>query len=120
MRRESARGNGGEAVRIMYYDMQGEPISREEWAELLEDSSKRTIAQTKVGNCLVSTVWLGLDHSLHGGPPHIFETMVLDCNEDGIPSLYSGDGEKEARYSTRAEAEAGHARIVEQLKRKLG
>jgi hypothetical protein len=47
----------------------------------------------------VSTVFLGLDHNFFGGgPPLVFETMVFGGAQDGA----------QERYSTWAEAEAGH------------
>lgn len=66
---------------------------------------QRRVALTDVyDGCKVSTVFLGLDHSFTpGGPPLVFETMVF-----GGP--FSDEG---GRYSTWAEAEAGHARWVE-------
>jgi hypothetical protein len=54
----------------------------------------------------VSTVFLSLNHSFTDGPPLVFETMVF-----GGPL----DGEQD-RYSTRADALAGHARMVERVR----
>jgi hypothetical protein len=60
---------------------------------------------TVQGDVSVSTVFLGLDHNFgEGGAPLLFETMVF-----GLP------GEDCRRYSTWAEAEEGHARIVAQV-----
>lgn len=67
-------------------------------------SDRRFVAKTKVyEGCEVSTVFLGLDHRFGDGPPLVFETLVFGGTEDG-----EGD-----RYSTYAEAVAGHARFVE-------
>ena len=72
-----------------------------QWASAA--ATTNTVAKTDVGvsgaKVHVSTVWLGLDHSYDGGPPLIFETMVFG---GGL------DLEME-RYSTEAEALAGHA-----------
>ncbi len=58
---------------------------------------------------LVSTVWLGWDHSMGmGGPPLIFETMVF-----GLPKW---DGYTD-RYSTEAEAIEGHERVLAEVRR---
>jgi hypothetical protein len=54
----------------------------------------------------VSTMFLGLDHRFGSGPPLLFETMVFGGPHD----------EWQDRYSTKAEAEAGHHRIVDLLK----
>lgn len=55
----------------------------------------------------ISTVFLGLDHQFGDGPPVLWETMVF-----GGPL----DGNLE-RYSTRADALAGHADIVARVER---
>ena len=88
---------------MMYYDRQGRPMGRNEWAAAFQENG---VAKTDVGDVSVSTVWLGLDHGHGGGPPVIFETMVF-----GGPL----DGEQE-RYSTEAEALAGHAAMVERVR----
>lgn len=54
----------------------------------------------------VSTVWLGLNHAFGAGPPVIFESMVFDTRD----SMGEVDCE---RYSTEAEALAGHAALCE-------
>lgn len=74
------------------------------WARWL-DKADRIVARTTVyDGCDVSTVFLGLDHRFGvGGPPLVFETRVF-----GGPFDQDMD-----RYSTWAEAEAGHARMVE-------
>jgi len=63
------------------------------------------VAADEVGDVRVSTVFLGLDHALDGGPPHIFETMVFGGTLDG----------EQERYSTWEQAEAGHARWVKRV-----
>lgn len=66
----------------------------------------RVVAAEVVGNVRVSTAFLGLDHNFGHGAPLLFETMVF-----GGPL----DGESD-RYSTKAEALAGHAAIVAKVK----
>lgn len=64
--------------------------------------SDTRVARTTVGESDVSTVFLGLDHNWGDGRPLIFETMV-----------FGGKYDQECeRYSTEAEAVAGHARWV--------
>jgi hypothetical protein len=60
---------------------------------------------------VVSTVWLGLDHARHGAPL-IFETMVFPSQEDFTDLDV-------ARYTTRAEAMAGHEDMVEKWTRMM-
>lgn len=80
------------------------PAKLLEWAKWFE-TADRHVAKTEVATgIVVSTVFLGLDHRFGcDGPPLLFETMVFDD--------YGDDGTQE-RYSTWAEAEAGHQRIV--------
>jgi len=74
------------------------------WAKWFHESGpKRRVAHDTKGNCSVSTVFLGLDHSFGSGPPLLFETMVFGSKED-----------IQERYSTWDEALAGHKRILEE------
>lgn len=75
--------------------------SFEEWAGMFQ-SQNRVVAKTSTWNGEVSTVFLGLDHQYGDGPPLIFETMVFGGTRD----------QDMERYSTWAEAEAGHAAMV--------
>ena len=72
------------------------------WARWFEDAD-RIVAHTVRENVSVSTVFLGLDHSFHEGPPILFETMVFRSGQSG---------DDMARYSTWEEAEKGHAEMV--------
>lgn len=91
-----------------YYDRQGHPMTLLEWAAAFETRrDQKRVAETTLPNGRwVSTVWLGLDHSFGSGPPLIFETMVFPSKDD------MGDLDSD-RYSTEAEALAGHARLCE-------
>jgi len=95
-----------------YYDRQGKPMNRTDWARRLEAMKDKRVAETTLPDGKwISTVWLGLDHSFGGGPPLIFETMVFESND-----ATGGDLDC-ARYSTEAEALAGHARMVAKWER---
>ncbi len=85
------------------------PESFEEWLEwsrrARRDDLKR-VAYDKCDEATVSTVFLSLDHQ-HlpwGGPPLVFETMVFWHGHELDNECY--------RYSTWAEAEQGHAKMV--------
>lgn len=97
-------------MKANYYDKFGEPIDDLlEWARLFDDLQYKRIALTRLWHgARVSTVWLGIDHNFSNddGPPLIFETMVFG-GRDG------GDLDCE-RYSTFAEAYAGHLTMVDQ------
>ncbi len=47
------------------------------WAEWFEDVNRLIDVTYVTNNLRVSTVFLGLDHNLMGGPPLLFETMVF-------------------------------------------
>jgi hypothetical protein len=97
-------------MKPLYYDRQGNPIDGAlEWAKRMKDE-KRVAETTLADGTWVSTVWLGLDHSWGGGPPLIFETMVR---------LPDGTWDECERYSTEAEALAGHGAMVERWRAKL-
>jgi hypothetical protein len=84
------------------------PVDFMTWARWYEaNSHRRVVAKaTLAGGVVVSTVFLGLDHSWGPGPRHIFETMVFGGEHDG-------DTE---RYATWAQAEAGHAVMVRRIR----
>lgn len=87
-----------------YYDWDGKPITMEEWVELFHDNR---LALTKVGgDCTVSTVYLGLDHSWGDEAPMIFETLVSGGPMD----------QDMFRYSTKQEAARGHENTVDRVK----
>ena len=72
------------------------------------DPAKKIVKQERLPDGrFVSTVWLGLNHQYGDGPPLIFETMV-----------FGGDGDSREceRYSTEAEALAGHKAMVARLR----
>lgn len=95
----------------MYYDREGKPIDQTEWGEKFRDMDYKRVERTDLPNGIwVSTVWLGLDHGIfQDGPPVIFETMVFG----------EGNGDEyQERYSTEAEARAGHEKAVDLYKKK--
>lgn len=101
-------------------DENGEPVpakSLREWGRWMETSWGQSCrAGNKIGNALVSTVFLGLDHD-HGfvtdvagfdpAPykPVLWETMIFG----GAQDLF------QVRYTSRADALAGHGKIVQML-----
>lgn len=92
-------------VFVSCYSRQGKPITVEEWAR----ESDNRVAHTHVGAVEISTVWLGLDHRMYGnGPPLIFETMLF---------VFGGAVDHvQERYSTEAEALAGHQKWVTKVR----
>lgn len=71
----------------------------EQWAQWYERSENdRVVAKTEIGDTLVSTVFLGIDHQFGSGPPLIFETMIFGGEYD----------QYQVRSSTWSEAESEH------------
>lgn len=82
------------------------PASMLEGARFLEDDTpRRVVGLTHVGDARVSTVFLCLDHG-YEGEPVLFESMIFGGPLDG----------EQCRYHTWEEAEAGHAELVERAK----
>jgi hypothetical protein len=98
----------------MFYAIDGKVLSAEEWAHALNGRTQgREIFQRHLPNgWMVSTVWLGLDHSFAGGPPTIFESMVFSA-----VGSKKGDYECE-RYATLAEALHGHEILCARWRKK--
>ena len=94
-----------------YILVNGEPVEERDlimWARWFE-KNERILHVDRVlpllglfGDCRVSTVFLGLDHSFGSGPPLLWETMIFGGPLDG----------DEWRYASRAEAVAGHESAV--------
>jgi hypothetical protein len=77
------------------------------------ETANRVVAQTRIGNLFVSTVFLGIDHNYHlEGPPILFETMVFwsgETHREFPKDLY------QARFATWSGAERHHKRLVKKL-----
>lgn len=98
-----------------YYVMRdGVPVEVgvREWATAFgRDRDNRIVERTKVGDVLVSTVFLGLDHNFTDeGPPILWETLVF-----GGPL-----NEEMYRYTSLEDAKAGHAAMVQRVKERPG
>lgn len=90
-------------MNLSYYDRQGNQITDQEYYTLFSDPEYQSIGKTVVGNYMISTVWLGLDHG-YTGRPMIFETMVF-------PDETWDEVECE-RYATEDAAIRGHFKMV--------
>lgn len=104
-----------------FYDRQTNPITDIEWAKLRRGKKLGTrnldyiiVKQERIDQYFVSTVWLGINHAYGDSPPLIFETMIfVDDSKETLNDVYM------ERYTTEAEAIAGHATAVEWAKREL-
>lgn len=76
------------------------------FAEFMSNYSNKVVCNTQIDalNTRVSTVFLGIDHGFNGSLI-LFETMIFGGEHD----------ESCSRYSTWAEAEAGHKKWVEKV-----
>ncbi len=92
----------------MYYGINGEPISVEQWGNAMQNMEDKIVARDVIDGFLVSTVWLGVNHNFDGGEPIIFETMIFP--EGNWSEVYMD------RYSTREQALAGHEVAIAWLK----
>ncbi|MBP8689262.1 hypothetical protein KBH77_02835 [Patescibacteria group bacterium] len=98
----------------MFYNKQGEKITRSEFTSLIVDKDYVAVKQKKLKNGkFISTVWLGLDYSICDGKVLIFETMVF-------PEFGDCENEFCERYSTLEEAMEGHERIVKEYEKITG
>jgi hypothetical protein len=106
-----------------YLDKQGKPITLAQWVVLSESwrcgHDYRRVGWTEVGDRIVSTVWLGLDHGF-GGPPMYFESAIFGPELREVGKLR---GRREIdvrdRYPSLRAALRGHAALVEELRSKL-
>lgn len=91
----------------------GNPVEEPDlikWAEWFESATNRVVKQEHVGNTLISTVFLGLDHNFGEGAPILWETMTFNDNRSEQDcDRCSGNWEQ---------AEAMHEAMVERVKKK--
>lgn len=90
---------------LRYFDKAGNEIGEGAWSTLQGTTSYKIVRYTEVAGYKVSTVWLGIDAHIHS-PPRIFETMVFGPDDLTVEDCYQ-------RYSTEAEAIAGHVSVLE-------
>lgn len=100
-------------------DREGKPVSEPDLLRLgkwFEKNHKTplTCTQTNIKELLVSTIFLGIDHSFsifkNHRDPELWETIIFKGNQEGdnfAQSIYM------ERYSTKKEADAGHERACE-------
>ena len=84
-----------------------------EWGDWFQTAERRVLARETVAGFDVSTVFLGIDHAFHGGPPVLWETMIF-----GPGRTMAFDGYQQ-RYTSRAEALKGHDEAVRMVLRNV-
>lgn len=85
-----------------YYvlDDTGNPVVEDDllkWCMWFE-TNETSVAYQIIGDIIVSTVFLGINHQFSDGPPILFETMIFGGPHD----------QYQERYTTREEALLGH------------
>lgn len=104
---------------MRYVDRTGKEISFGTWSVLASRYlDYKIVKQQYIGDYLISTVWLGINHNIYPGAAVIFETMVF----------FHGDATKEPswedlemnRYSHEQDAIDGHEELVKLYKEKVG
>jgi hypothetical protein len=90
-------------------DAEGNPIHAPDlltWGKWLEAADRHIGNWKSPQGTYVSTVFLGLDHQWGDGPPVLWETMIFGGKDDQF----------QERYTSRADALAGHERAVQLVK----
>lgn len=87
-----------------------DPFEFSEWFH----TADRTVGRTRIGNLLVSTVFLGIDHSFGPvGKPILFETMAFiygETHRQAPHDVY------QKRFATWSGAERHHKRLVQKIR----
>jgi hypothetical protein len=81
---------------------------RTTWARWSMDAKNMTVAKTRLHSFVISTIFLGRDHSFGCGDLILFETVVFG---------EGGEEVKMERYGIWEEAEMGHYRVVDEVSR---
>lgn len=95
-----------------FYNREGVPISLDEFAVFTEDLTYKRVRHDYIGDFMISTAWMGIDHSFGSeGPILIFETMIfaVDSYTGGIEDF----DHYQKRYTTEEEAKAGHEEAIQ-------
>ncbi|MDL2283835.1 hypothetical protein LJC19_01640 [Oxalobacter sp. OttesenSCG-928-P03] len=74
-----------------------------EYAENMQSGANRIVAQNKIGELLVSTIFTGIDYSFGLGEKRLFETVIFGMEDDIHPKW---------QHATWDEAKKEHNRIV--------
>ena len=89
-------------------DKTGNPVAEPDiikWAQWFE-TAKRHVADDRIDQVRISTIFLGIDHSFGEGEPVLFETMIFGGEHDQYTE----------RYCNKAAALAGHDQAVALVK----
>lgn len=101
-----------------FYDRQARPITGGQWEVLHANPDYQRLGLHEQDGWMVSTVWLGIDHSFGRGDPVIFETMIFPPDKSAEPLMREmlGTEEFQLRWHTEQMALIGHAASVDALR----
>lgn len=110
-------GNFPNCISMPFFSPLGEKLDNS--IGILLFSKERHIGLETIDKFRISTVWLGTDHSFkkwfpetNDDLPIIFETMIFYDSDEKNPFE-----DYQERYSTIEQAEEGHAKAVEMVKK---
>ncbi|AZM47840.1 hypothetical protein DMB38_20445 [Streptomyces sp. WAC 06738] len=98
------------AGRISHRDKEGRPLELLEWAQLYEDFDYRLVAETRVGDQLVRTMWEGIDAGVVGAGD-LFHTGYQSNETGNWRDAWAGH-----HPCTLIEAEAAHELVVAKVR----
>jgi hypothetical protein len=116
------RLNADHTTSPIYGRMSDDASAALEWAQDFENFEDRQLARDEIEGCLISTIFLGLDHAWGGGPPVLFETMAFSAAAK-LVKLFGGrerevhEEIEQRRYCTYDEAMAGHQDVVAHVRK---
>ena len=93
-------------MELYWIEKDGKPVQTKDvlqWAKMfdaVDGVEGRRVGRDEKDDIMVSTVFLGLDHSFGYSPPLLYETTIFGGEHD----------EFQERYLTREEAKRGHKR----------
>lgn len=77
----------------------------QKWGEFFNNKDSRRVDYTKIDDKIaISTVFLGIDHSFSGGPPILWETLIMGGEHDQDMMRCSGTIEDARSMHNRAVA----------------
>jgi hypothetical protein len=103
------------AGRAVYYDRQGAPMTRQEWARRFDDEDYRHVARDVIGPdepldptplITVSTFWLGFNQDWRSSAPLIYQTIIIGGQHDATGMW----------HATESQARQGHRRVIDALR----
>lgn len=90
-------------------DKNGKPKPEKDilkWAKWFQSPGNRIVEHTHIGDVMISTVFMGLDHSFGSGKPVLWETMIFGSKHKALKDY-------QVRYTAISNARKGHKYAVQ-------